>query len=135
MRRSMITPKETNSLDVALVVISVILCPSQLFFGYCMDCDVIGRGYFIMYSIIGILNAALYADWVPNFQVAEQGKLSRQRAEATDQHPRELMVRSDNSSLVLSLIIIDSRSYGWPCHRRDTACRRADCLPVRSWIL
>src|ERR1700752_4493200 len=101
-----------------------------------MDCEVIGRGGLIMYSIIGILNAALYADWVPNFQVAEQGKLSHQRTEATDQHPRELTVRSANSWLVLSLIIINSRSlYGWPCHRRDTACRRADCLPARSFIL
>ena len=43
MRRSMITPNQTNSLDVALVVISVILCPSQLFSGYYMDGDVIGR--------------------------------------------------------------------------------------------
>jgi hypothetical protein len=53
--------KPTNGLDVALVAISVILCPPQLLFGFCIDCEVIGRGGFIMYSIIGILNTALYA--------------------------------------------------------------------------
>jgi hypothetical protein len=53
--------KPMNGLGVALVAVSVILCPPQLLFGFCIDCEVIGRGGFIMYSIIGILNAALYA--------------------------------------------------------------------------
>jgi hypothetical protein len=53
--------KPTNGFDVAVVAISVILCPPQLLFGFCIDCEVIGRGGFIMYSIIGVLNAALYA--------------------------------------------------------------------------
>jgi hypothetical protein len=53
--------KPTNGFDVALVVISVILCPPQLLFGFCIDCEVIGWDGFIMYSIIGVLNTALYA--------------------------------------------------------------------------
>jgi hypothetical protein len=46
---------------VALWMISMILCPPQLLFVLCIDCEVIGMGGFIMYSIIGVLNAALYA--------------------------------------------------------------------------
>jgi len=53
--------KPTNGFDVALFIITVILCPPQLLFAFCIDCEVIGRGGFIMYSIIGVLNAALYA--------------------------------------------------------------------------
>jgi hypothetical protein len=52
--------KPTNGFDVALVAISVILCPPQLLFGFCIDCEVIGWGGFVMYSIIGVLNMALY---------------------------------------------------------------------------
>lgn len=53
--------KPTNGYDVALTAISVILCPTQLLFDFCIDCEVIGLDGFIMYSIIGVLNAALYA--------------------------------------------------------------------------
>jgi len=53
--------KPTNGFDVALVAVSMILCPPQLLFSFCIDCEVIGWGGFIMYSIIGVLNAALYA--------------------------------------------------------------------------
>jgi len=50
-----------NGLRLAVFIISIILCPPQLLFAGCVDCEVIGRGGFIMYSIIGVLNAALYA--------------------------------------------------------------------------
>jgi hypothetical protein len=53
--------KPMNGLRFAMVGLSVILCPPQLLFAACIDCEVIGRGGFIMYSIIGLLNAALYA--------------------------------------------------------------------------
>jgi hypothetical protein len=53
--------KPMNGLMLATTTVSVILCPPQLLFASCIDCEVIGRGGFIMYSIIGVLNAALYA--------------------------------------------------------------------------
>lgn len=53
--------KPMNGLRLALVGLSVILCPPQLLFAACMDCEVIGWGGFIMYSIVGVLNATLYA--------------------------------------------------------------------------
>jgi hypothetical protein len=53
--------KPMNALRFAIIVISMILCPPQLLFAACIDCEVFGRGGFIMYSIIGVLNAALYA--------------------------------------------------------------------------
>jgi hypothetical protein len=34
--------KPTNGYDVALTAISVILCPPQLLFDFCIDCEVIG---------------------------------------------------------------------------------------------
>jgi hypothetical protein len=52
--------KPTNGLDVAVQVISLILCPAQLFFAFCIDCQVIGRDGLVMYSIIGVLNTAIY---------------------------------------------------------------------------
>jgi hypothetical protein len=53
--------KPMNVFDLALIAVSVILCPTQLIFAFCMDCEVIGRDGFIMYSIIGALNVALYS--------------------------------------------------------------------------
>jgi hypothetical protein len=53
--------KPMSGLGFATTVVSVILCPPQLLLAACIDCEVIGRGGFIMYSIIGVLNAALYA--------------------------------------------------------------------------
>jgi hypothetical protein len=53
--------KPTTGLDVALTIVSVVLCPPQLIFGFCIDCEVIGWSGFMMYSIVGILNATLYA--------------------------------------------------------------------------
>ena len=53
--------KPMNGLRFATMIVSLILCPPQLLFAACIDCEVIGRGGFIMYSIIGALNAVLYA--------------------------------------------------------------------------
>jgi hypothetical protein len=53
--------KPTNALDIAVGFVSMILCPPQLIFVMCIDCEVIGWDGFIMYSIIAVLNAALYA--------------------------------------------------------------------------
>lgn len=53
--------KPMNVFDFARIFVSVILCPPQLLFAACIDCEVIGWDGFIMYSIIGGLNAALYA--------------------------------------------------------------------------
>jgi hypothetical protein len=50
-----------NGIRFAVATISMILCPPQLLFTFCIDCEVIGWGGFIMYSIIGVLNAALYS--------------------------------------------------------------------------
>ena len=49
-----------NVFDFALTTVSVILCPTQLIFVMCIDCEVIGWDGFILYSIIGALNVALY---------------------------------------------------------------------------
>jgi hypothetical protein len=53
--------KPMNGLRFAMVALSLILCPPQLLFAACIDCEVIGRGGFIMYSIVGVLNTVLYA--------------------------------------------------------------------------
>jgi hypothetical protein len=53
--------KPMNGLRFAMVGLSMILCPPQLLFAACIDCEVIGRVGFIMYSIVGVLNTALYA--------------------------------------------------------------------------
>lgn len=53
--------KPMNAFDFTLVVLSMVLCPPQLLFAACIDCEVIGWGGFIMYSIVGALNAGLYA--------------------------------------------------------------------------
>ncbi|MGB6684981.1 MAG: hypothetical protein WBH24_15130 [Candidatus Acidiferrum sp.] len=53
--------KPMNGFRFAMVGLSMILCPPQLLFVACIDCEVIGRDGFIMYSIVGILNTALYA--------------------------------------------------------------------------
>ena len=62
--------------EAALVLASVIVCPPQLFFAACLDCEVIGWGGFIMYSIIGVLNAGLYA--AIGAKVVHQRKKSNQ---------------------------------------------------------
>jgi hypothetical protein len=49
--------KPMNRLDFAVFAISIVLCPSQLLFVSCIDCEM----GFTMFSIIGGLNAGLYA--------------------------------------------------------------------------
>jgi hypothetical protein len=39
-----------NGVRFAVATISMILCPPQLLFTFCIDCEVIGWGGFIMYS-------------------------------------------------------------------------------------
>jgi len=49
-----------TSWDTAVILGSVIVCPPQLLFAWCIDCEVRGWDGFVMYSIIGMLNAFLY---------------------------------------------------------------------------
>jgi hypothetical protein len=53
--------KPMTGFHLVLTLGSVILCPPQLLFATCIDCEVTGWDGFIMYSIIGALNAGLYA--------------------------------------------------------------------------
>ena len=53
--------KPMSGLRSAEALMSLILCPPQLLFAFCIDCEVIGWNGFIMYSIIGVLNAVLYS--------------------------------------------------------------------------
>jgi len=53
--------KPMNGFDVMRLTMSMLLCPPQLLFTFCIDCEVIGWDGFVLYSIIGILNMALYA--------------------------------------------------------------------------
>ena len=68
--------KPMTGFRVALWMISMILCPPQLLFVLCIDCEVIGMGGFIMYSIIGVLNAALYAVVRSFFVALRRGRSS-----------------------------------------------------------
>jgi len=47
--------------DFGLLVVSLIVCPPQLIFVACLDCDAVGWNGLILYTIIGVLNALLYA--------------------------------------------------------------------------
>jgi len=53
--------KPMNGRDAAAMLVSLILCPPQLIFAFCIDCEVIGWDGLIQYAIIGFFNAALYA--------------------------------------------------------------------------
>jgi hypothetical protein len=53
--------KPTNAFDIVMMFVSVILCPPQLLFVLCIDCEVTGWNGFTLYSIVGALNMALYA--------------------------------------------------------------------------
>jgi len=53
--------KPWTGFDSALMLLSVILCPPQLIFAFCIDCEVIGWNGFIQYAIFGFFNTALYA--------------------------------------------------------------------------
>ena|ERR1700739_5015119 len=47
--------------DIPLAVLALVLCPPQLLFAWCIDCEVTGWGGLIVFSIVGSLNAGLYA--------------------------------------------------------------------------
>jgi hypothetical protein len=53
--------KPWTGLDSAPTLLSVIVCPPQLIFAFCIDCEVFGWNGFVQYAIIGLLNTALYA--------------------------------------------------------------------------
>jgi hypothetical protein len=53
--------KPWTGLDSALTLLSFIVCPPQLIFALCIDCEVVGWNGFIQYAIIGLFNTALYA--------------------------------------------------------------------------
>ena len=50
-----------NGIHLTIAWILLVLCPPQFLFVMCIDCEVIGWGGVILYSIVGALNAALYA--------------------------------------------------------------------------
>jgi hypothetical protein len=53
--------KPVNGMDSALAIATFILCPPSLLFVLCIDCEVgTGAGVF-MFSVIALLNTALYA--------------------------------------------------------------------------
>jgi hypothetical protein len=47
--------------DIPLGVLALVLCPPQLLFAWCIDCEITGWGGLIMFAIVGGLNAGLYA--------------------------------------------------------------------------
>jgi hypothetical protein len=51
----------TDGFGLLIALISMIACPPQLLFALCIDCEVIGWGGLVMYSIIGVLNVVLYS--------------------------------------------------------------------------
>ena len=53
--------KPWTGLDSMLVWLSVIVCPTQLIFASCIDCEATGWDGFIQYAVIGFLNTGLYA--------------------------------------------------------------------------
>lgn len=53
--------KPWTGLDSVVSLVSLIICPPQLIFAFCIDCEVIGWGGFVQYAVIGILNTVLYA--------------------------------------------------------------------------
>ena len=52
--------KPWTGLDSALLLVSIVLCPPQLIFAFCIDCEVVGWNGVIQYVIIGFFNVALW---------------------------------------------------------------------------
>jgi hypothetical protein len=50
-----------TSFESTLILLSIVVCPPQLIFAFCMDCEVIGWGGLFQYAVVGFLNTALYA--------------------------------------------------------------------------
>ncbi len=53
--------KPMGAMATILWILSLVVCPPSLLFAWCLDCEVIGWTGVVIYSIIGVLNAALYA--------------------------------------------------------------------------
>jgi hypothetical protein len=53
--------KPWTGLDSALTLLSVIVCPPQFIFAFCIECEVIGRNGLVQYAIMGLFNTGLYA--------------------------------------------------------------------------
>ena len=53
--------KPLNGVDDAITLASFVLCPPTLFLVECIDCEATGWDGFATFSIIGLLNAGLYA--------------------------------------------------------------------------
>jgi len=51
----------THGFGLIISLASLVVCPPQLLFGFCIDCEVTGWGGLIMYSIIGVLNVVIYS--------------------------------------------------------------------------
>jgi len=49
-----------TKLDMVVGLISIVSCPPQLLFAWCIDCEVGTGAGVLMYSISGLLNAVLY---------------------------------------------------------------------------
>lgn len=53
--------KPESGLQNVVDIASVIVCPPTLLFATCLDCEWIGWGGFVMFSIVAPLNTLLYA--------------------------------------------------------------------------
>jgi hypothetical protein len=53
--------KPTNTIDFAFRIASFGLCPPTLLLAMCIDCEASGWNGVYIFSILGLLNAALYA--------------------------------------------------------------------------
>jgi hypothetical protein len=53
--------KPLTTIEAVLGVAFFVFCPPTLLFVMCIDCEVSGWSGVFMYSIISLLNAALYA--------------------------------------------------------------------------
>jgi hypothetical protein len=85
--------KPTNGLDVAVQVAFLILCPAQLLFAFCIDCEVIGRD--------GLLGRASIS--------ASRSRTLNQ----TEHYPRRLMDKHKISSgRDASLVVSQLQSLG-----------------------
>jgi len=52
--------KPASATEVVLGLASAVFCPATLLFAACIDCEPVGWGGVLMFSIIGVLNATLY---------------------------------------------------------------------------
>jgi len=53
--------KPLTTFDAVVGLASFIVCPPQLLFVLCIDCEVGGISGAVMYSLIALMNAALYS--------------------------------------------------------------------------